>query len=169
MDFYLALDLLPAAILISIVGFVESVSVAQSFAAKRRQSIDPNQELIGLGAANLSSAFSGGFPVTGGFSRSVVSFDAGAKTPMTGVFTAILILLTLSFLTGAFYYLPKAVLAATIIVAVLQLIDIKGLIEIWRYSKQDASALIATFLVVLLVGVEAGIITGVSLSLLLFL
>jgi len=169
MDFNLALDLLPAAILISIVGFVESVSVAQSFAAKRRQSIDPNQELVGLGAANLSSALSGGFPVTGGFSRSVVSFDAGAKTPMTGVFTAVLILLTLSFLTGAFYYLPKAVLAATIIVAVVQLIDFKGLLEVWRYSKQDASALIATFLVVLLVGVEAGIITGVSLSLLLFL
>ncbi|SBS28711.1 putative sulfate transporter/MT1781 [Marinomonas aquimarina] len=169
MDFHLAVELLPAAILISIVGFVESVSVAQSFAAKRRQSIDPNQELVGLGAANLSSAFSGGFPVTGGFSRSVVSFDAGAQTPMTGVFTAILILLTLSFLTGAFYYLPKAVLAATIIVAVVQLIDLKGFVEVWRYSKQDASALIATFLVVLLVGVEAGIITGVSLSLLLFL
>lgn len=169
MDFNLAINLLPAAILISIVGFVESVSVAQSFAAKRRQSIDPNQELVGLGAANLSSALSGGFPVTGGFSRSVVSFDAGAKTPMTGVFTAILILLTLSFLTGAFYYLPKAVLAATIIVAVVQLIDVKGFFEIWHYSKQDASALIATFLVVLLVGVEAGIITGVSLSLLLFL
>ncbi|MBJ7549997.1 SulP family inorganic anion transporter [Marinomonas ostreistagni] len=169
LDIDLALNLLPAAILISIVGFVESVSVAQSFAAKRRQSIDPNQELVGLGAANLSSALSGGFPVTGGFSRSVVSFDAGAKTPMTGVFTAILILLTLSFLTGAFYYLPKAVLAATIIVAVVQLIDLKGFIEVWRYSKQDASALIATFLVVLLIGVEAGIITGVSLSLLLFL
>ncbi|WP_417553008.1 SulP family inorganic anion transporter [Marinomonas fungiae] len=169
MDFNLIMDLLPAAILISIVGFVESVSVAQSFAAKRRQSIDPNQELVGLGAANLSSAFSGGFPVTGGFSRSVVSFDAGAKTPMTGVFTALLILLTLSFLTGAFYYLPKAVLAATIVVAVVQLIDVKGFLEVWRYSKQDASALIATFTVVLLAGVEAGIITGVSLSLLLFL
>lgn len=169
LDMQLALDLIPAAILISIVGFVESVSVAQSFAAKRRQSIDPNQELVGLGAANLSSAFSGGFPVTGGFSRSVVSFDAGAKTPMTGVFTALLILITLSFLTSAFFFLPKAVLAATIIVAVTQLIDLKGFKEVWRYSKHDASALIATFLVVLLVGVEAGIITGVSLSLLLFL
>ncbi|WP_067218177.1 SulP family inorganic anion transporter [Marinomonas gallaica] len=169
MDFLMAMDLLPAAILISIVGFVESVSVAQSFAAKRRQSIDPNQELVGLGAANLSSAFSGGFAVTGGFSRSVVSFDAGAKTPMTGVFTALLILLTLSFLTGAFYYLPKAVLAATIIVAVVQLIDLKSFIHIWRYSKQDVSALLATFFMVLFVGVEAGIITGVSLSLILFL
>lgn len=165
----MALDILPAAVLISVVGFVESVSVAQSFAAKRRQSIDPNQELIGLGAANLSSAFSGGFPVTGGFSRSVVSFDAGAKTPMTGVFTAILILITLSFFTSAFFYLPKAVLAATIIVAVVQLIDKKAFIEVWRYSKQDASALIATFFVVLFFGVEAGIITGVSLSLLLYL
>ncbi|MFD1382326.1 SulP family inorganic anion transporter [Rhodanobacter aciditrophus] len=168
-DLQLARELLPAAMLISIVGFVESVSVAQSFAAKRRQSIDPNQELVGLGAANLSSAISGGFPVTGGFSRSVVSFDAGARTPMTGVFTALLILVTLSFLTGAFYFLPKAVLAATIIVAVVQLIDFKGFLNVWRYSKQDAYALIATFFMVLLVGVEAGIITGVGLSLLLFL
>ena len=169
LDFDLATSLLPAAVLISIVGFVESVSVAQSFAAKRRQKIDPNQELVGLGAANLSSAFSGGFPVTGGFSRSVVSFDAGAKTPMTGVFTAVLILLTLSFLTGAFYFLPKAVLAATIIVAVVQLIDIKTIIHTWHYSKQDTAALLATLITVLFVGVEAGIITGVSLSLILFL
>lgn len=169
MDFELATSLLPAAVLISIVGFVESVSVAQSFAAKRRQKIDPNQELVGLGAANLSSAFSGGFPVTGGFSRSVVSFDAGAKTPMTGVFTAVLILLTLSFLTGAFYFLPKAVLAATIIVAVVQLIDFKTIVHTWHYSKQDSAALLATLVTVLFVGVEAGIITGVSLSLVLFL
>ncbi|RDL43437.1 sodium-independent anion transporter [Marinomonas piezotolerans] len=168
-DMQLATELLPAAALISIVGFVESVSVAQSFAAKRRQSIDPNQELVGLGAANISSAISGGFPVTGGFSRSVVSFDAGAKTPMTGVFTALLILITLTFLTDAFFFLPKAVLAATIMVAVIQLIDIKGFKQIWRYSKQDASALIATFFIVLFAGVEAGIIAGVSVSLLLFL
>ncbi|WCN09934.1 SulP family inorganic anion transporter [Marinomonas mediterranea] len=162
-------ELLPSIVLISIVGFVESVSVAQSFAAKRRQSIDPNQELIGLGAANISSAMSAGFPVTGGFSRSVVSFDAGARTPMTGILTALFILITLSYLTDAFYYLPNAVLAATIIVSVVQLIDIKTFLSVWKYSKHDAAAMIATFLIVLLVSVEAGIMTGVGLSVMLFL
>jgi len=106
--------LLPA-LLISLIGFVESISVAQTLAAKRRQRINANQELMGLGGANLASAFSGGFPVTGGFSRSVVNFDAGARTPMAGVFTAIGIALTALFLTGAFTYLPKATLAATIV------------------------------------------------------
>ncbi|TDO99530.1 SulP family inorganic anion transporter [Marinomonas balearica] len=162
-------ELLPSIVLISIVGFVESVSVAQSFAAKRRQSINPNQELIGLGAANISSAISAGFPVTGGFSRSVVSFDAGARTPMTGIFTALFILLTLSYLTDAFYYLPNTVLAATIIVSVVQLIDIKNFLSVWGYSKHDAASMMATFIVVLLMSVEAGIVTGVGLSILLFL
>jgi sulfate permease, SulP family len=116
--------LLPAAVLISVIGFVESVSVAQTLAAKRRQRIDPDQELVGLGAANVAAALSGGFPVTGGFARSVVNFDAGAATPLAGVFTAAGIALTALFLTPLFFDLPKAVLAATIIVAVLSLVDL---------------------------------------------
>ena len=114
---WLSLVLLPSALLISIVGFVESVSVAQTLAAKRRERIDPNRELIGLGAANLAAGMSGGYPVTGGLARSMVNFDAGARTPMAGVLTAVGIGLTAAFLTPLFHALPKATLAATIIVA----------------------------------------------------
>jgi|SRR5690554_2193664 len=157
------------ALLISIIGFVESVSVAQTLAAKRRQRIDPDQELIGLGSANLAAAFSGGYPVTGGFARSVVNFDAGAETPAAGAFTAVGIALAALFLTPFLASLPIAVLAATIIVAVLSLVDLKTPFIIWRYSKSDFSAMAATILITLILGVESGVIAGVLLSLALFL
>ncbi|MCD8513265.1 MAG: sulfate permease [Nitrincola sp.] len=162
-------DLFLAAVLISIVGFVESVSVGQTLAAKRRQRIDPNQELIGLGTANLGSAFSSGMPVSGGFSRSVVNFDAGAATPAAGAFSAVGILLATLFLTPLIAYLPVATLAATIIVAVLSLIDLHAVKETFIYSKSDFAAMLATILVTLLEGVELGIMVGVGLSLLLYL
>jgi len=158
-----------SALLISIVGFVESVSVAQTLAAKRRQRIDPSQELIGLGTSNVASAVSGGFPVTGGFSRSVVNFDAGAETPAAGAFTAIGIALATIFLTPLLYFLPKATLAATIIVAVLSLVDLGALKRTWKYSRPDFVAMAATIILTLVSGVEAGIIAGVSLSILLYL
>ena len=161
--------LLPGAFLISVVGFVGSVSVAQSFAAKRKEDIHPNQELFGLGAANIASALSGAFPVTGGFSRTVVNTSAGAISPMAGILTALFMLVVLFLMTPLFYYLPNAVLAASIIVAILQLVDIKDFIRIYRFSKQEALALGVTFWMVLLVGMEAGIIVGISLSLLFFL
>lgn len=157
------------ALLISVIGFVESVSVAQTLAAKRRQRIDPDQELIGLGAANLGAAFSGGYPVTGGFARSVVNFDAGAETPAAGAFTAIGIAGAALFLTPFLYFLPIAVLAATIIVAVLSLVSFRGLAQVWRYSKSDFTAMAGTIVVTLLLGVEAGVITGVAVSLALYL
>ena len=157
------------ALLLSIIGFVESVSVGQTLAAKRRQRIDPDQELIGLGAANLSAAFSGGYPVTGGFARLVVNFDAGAETPAAGAFTAIGIALAALFLTPLLASLPIATLAATIIVAVLSLVDLKTPLTIWRYSKADFAAMAATIGVTLLAGVEPGVIAGVGLSLALFL
>ena len=169
LDLGLALQLLPAALLISLVGFVESVSVGQTLAAKRRQRIEPDNELLGLGAANLGAAFSGGFPVTGGFARSVVNYDAGAQTPMAGVFTAVGIGLSVMLLTPLLHNLPQAVLAASIMVAVLSLVDLASLRRTWRYSRQDGAAQLATILGVLLVGVEAGILLGVGLSLLLFL
>jgi SulP family sulfate permease len=112
-----------SAVLISIIGFVESVSVAQTLAAKKRQRIVPDQELIGLGASNVAAAVSGGYPVTGGFARSVVNFDAGAETPAAGAFTAVGIALAALLLTPLLFFLPKATLAATIIVAVLSLVD----------------------------------------------
>lgn len=165
LDLGLWSNLAISALLISLIGFVESVSVAQTLAAKKRQRIDPNQELTGLGAANIASAFSGGFPVTGGFSRSVVNFDAGAETPMAGVFTAVGIAATALFFTPLFQALPKATLAATIIVAVLSLIDLGAIRRTYRYSKTDFAAMAATILIVLGVGVEAGVVTGVALSL----
>ncbi len=169
LDAPLWLELLPAAALISLVGFVETVSVAETLAAKRRQRIDPNQELVGLGAANLAAAVTGGYAVTGGFARSVVNFAAGAQTPLAGVITAGFIAVTASFLTPLFYFLPKAVLAATIVVAVLSLVDLGAIRRTWRYSKADFAAMAATVVLVLGVGVEAGILAGVALSIALFL
>ena len=156
--------LLPA-LLISLVGFVESVSVAQSLALKRQQRINPNRELLGLGAANIASAFSGGFPVTGGFARSVVNFAAGANTPLAGVVSAVLMGAVIAAMTGLFHYLPHAVLAATIIIAVTSLIDLETLREAWHYDKADAVSLLATAAGVIAFGVEAGIVLGVALSL----
>ncbi|MBE0486675.1 SulP family inorganic anion transporter [Marinobacter sp.] len=158
-----------SALLISVVGFVESVSVGQTLAAKRRQRIDPDQELIGLGTANLSSGFSGGMPVTGGFSRSVVNFDAGAETPAAGAYTAVGIALATLFLTPAIAWLPQATLAATIIVAVATLIDFPALGRTFRYSRTDFGAMLATIVLTLIHSVEAGIIAGVLLSIGLFL
>ncbi|MDC1399687.1 sulfate permease [Yoonia sp.] len=157
------------AFMISVIGFVESISVAQTLAAKKRQRVDPNQELIGLGAANLGAAFTGGFPVTGGFSRSVVNFDAGARTPAAGAFTAIGLAIAAVGLTPLIYFLPKATLAATIIVAVLSLVDFSILRRSWNYSRADFMAVIATILVTLSVGVEAGVSAGVALSILMHL
>ena len=157
------------ALLISVVGFVESVSVGQTLAAKRRQRIEPDQELVALGAGNLSAALSGGLPVTGGFARSVVNFDAGARTPAAGAYTAVGILFTSLLLTPALYHLPQATLAATIIVAVLSLVDLGVLRRTWRYAKADFAAVSTTLLVTLGAGVEAGLIAGVGLSLVLFL
>ena len=157
------------ALLISIIGFVESVSVAQTLAAKRRQRIAPDQELIGLGAANIASAFSGGYPVTGGFARSVVNFDAGAETSAAGAYTAVGIMLAGLFLTPLLFNLPVATLAATIIVAVLSLVDLKTPGQLWRYSKADFAAHMATIVITLLAGVELGVIAGVAVGLLLYL
>ncbi|SIP89442.1 SulP family inorganic anion transporter [Marinobacterium stanieri] len=162
-------QLFVSALLISVVGFVESVSVAQTLAAKRRQRISPDQELIGLGASNVASAASGGFPVTGGFSRSVVNFDAGAETPAAGAFTAVGIAIATLVLTPLIFFLPKATLAATIIVAVLSLVDLSALKRTWDYSRSDFAAMLATIVLTLVEGVELGIIAGVGLSVLLYL
>ena len=162
-------QLLLPAFLISIIGFVESISVAQTLAAKKRQRIDPDQELIGLGAANIGASLTGGFPVTGGFSRSVVNFDAGAETPAAGAFTAVGLAIAAIALTPLIYFLPKATLAATIIVAVLSLVDFSILKRSWNYSKADFAAVLATILMTLILGVEAGVSAGVALSILLHL
>ncbi|HEY9040176.1 MAG TPA: sulfate permease [Roseovarius sp.] len=162
-------QLLLPALLISVIGFVESISVAQTLAAKKRERVSPNQELIGLGAANMGAAFTGGFPVTGGFSRSVVNFDAGARTPAAGAFTAAGLAIAALALTPLIYYLPKATLAATIIVAVLGLVDFGILRRSWTYSKADFIAVATTIAVTLAFGVELGVSSGVAISVLLYL
>ncbi|MDA4846869.1 SulP family inorganic anion transporter [Hoeflea poritis] len=162
-------ELTAAAVLISVIGFVESVSVAQTLAAKRRQRIDPDQELIGLGAANIGAAFSGGYPVTGGFARSVVNFDAGARTPAAGAYTAVGLAIAALFLTPLIFFLPKATLGATIIVAVLSLVDFSILPKAWKYSKADFAAVCTTVLITLGLGVELGVTAGVLISILIHL
>ncbi|WP_297776930.1 sulfate permease [uncultured Roseovarius sp.] len=152
------------ALLISVIGFVESMSVAQTLAAKKRQRIDPDQELIGLGAANIGAALTGGYPVTGGFARSVVNYDAGAATPAAGAFTAVGLAIAAIFLTPLIYFLPIATLAATIIVAVLSLVDFAILRSSWGYSKADFAAVAGTILLTLGFGVETGVSAGVILS-----
>lgn len=161
--------LLVPAFLISLVIFVESTSIAHRMAARRGERLDADQELMGLGAANITAAFTGGLAVAGGFSRSVVNDEAGAQTQMASVFTAIGIGIVTVFFSDLFHYLPESTLAATIIVAVTTLVDVRGLRETWRYSRQDGMALVATLLVTLLIGITEGILVGVGLSLLLYL
>jgi SulP family sulfate permease len=158
-----------SALLISIVGFVESVSVGQTLAAKKRERVTPNRELIALGSANVGAAFTGGLPVTGGFARSVVNFDAGAQTQIAGVLTALGILIITMAFTPLLYYIPQAVLSATIIVAVLSLVDIRILHNTWRYSRYDFVSAMTTIVVTLVFGIETGLLAGVIISLALYL
>ena len=162
-------ELVPSALTLSLIAFLESISVAKSLASKRREKVDANQELVALGIANLGAAFSGGYPVAGGFARSVVNFSVGARSGLASIFTAILITLTLVFLMPLFFYLPQAVLAAIIIVAVVKLIDLTAMYQVWRYSKVDGLSLTITFLAVLVVGIENGILLGVAAALALYL
>lgn len=153
--------------LIAIIIFVESASVGQALAAKRRQTIEPNQEMIALGVSNVAAAVSGAYPSAGSFSRSAVNYNAGAQTPLAGILAAIGIALVATFLTPYLYYLPYATLAALIIIAAATLADFGILRKAWSYSKRDFSAVVATFLVTVVYGVEKGLLTGLVLSLVL--
>jgi sulfate permease, SulP family len=161
--------LLPSAALISIIVFVESVSIGKYLAGRRREAVDADQELIAIGSANLGSAMSGGLPVAGSFSRSMVNFNSGARSQLTSVFLALFVAATLLLFAPVFSVLPKAVLAAVIIVAVAGLVDLRSIPETWRYSKADGASNLVTFVGVLAYGVEAGLIMGVLLSVLLYL
>jgi len=169
LDINLWQQLFPIALTISLVGFMESISVAKSLASKKRQKIDANQELVALGAANFGAAFTGGYPVTGGLSRTLVNYNAGANTGLASIITAGLILLTVIFLTPLFYYLPNAVLAGIIVVAVSGLFDFKAFKHAWAYDHTDGLSMFITFLAVLVVGIEMGILVGVAASLVLYL
>lgn len=153
------------AVMIAIVGSVESLSVAQSLAMQRRERLVPDQELIAIGAANLAASVSGGQPVAGGVSRSVVNMQAGARTPMAGLMTAVGMAVATLTLTAWLGHIPRLILAATIVLAVLTVFDPKVFVDTWRTSRSDWLALMATFVVTLWGDVETGLMTGVCLSL----
>ncbi|WP_096200539.1 SulP family inorganic anion transporter [Bacillus sp. FJAT-45350] len=163
------LALLPIAIAISLIGFMESIAMAKAIATKEKYKVVPNKELVGLGLANIGGSFFAGYPVTGGFSRSAINYQSGAKTPLATMITAVLIILTLLFFTGFFYYLPNAVLAAIIMVAVYSLIDVKEAKHLFKVKKIDGWTWIITFIATLTIGIEQGILVGVAFSLLVFI
>ena len=169
LEYSLLKELLPSAFLIALIGYLESVSIGKSMASQKRQKIDSNKELIGLGTANIASAISGGYPVAGGFGRSMVNFSAGANSPLASIITAGLVALTLIILTPLFFFLPKAALGAIIVLAVIPLIDAHTLKHAWSYDRTDAFSMLVTFFTVLIIDVESGIIAGIIMSIGLYL
>lgn len=163
------LPLIPLAVTVSLIGFLENISVAKALAAKRRQKVDSDQELVALGAANLAAGFTGGYPVSGSFARSTVNFTAGANTGLASLITVAVVGVAALYLMPLFHHLPQAVLAAIIIVAVTGLMDFRMPRRLWRYNKADAAALILTFVAVLALGVAKGILIGVASTVLLHL
>ena len=161
--------LLPVALTVSFVGYMESIAVAQSIAAREKERVGPNQEMRALGIANIGAAFFGGYPVTGGFSRSAVNYQAGARTSLASIITAGLIAVTLLLFTDLFFYLPRAVLGAIVVVAVAGLVDLKQATHLYRIRRTDAASLVVTFAATLTLGVELGIILGIAFSLAVFI
>lgn len=162
--------LVPLAGTLSIISFIEAYSVGKALEAKSRTyKIAPNQELIALGFSNVIGSFFQSFSATAGFSRSAVNFGAGARTPLAGVFAATIVAITLLFLTPFFYYLPNAVLASIIMVAVINLVDFKYAKYLWKTNKMEFGILLLTFFVTFSFGMVPGIVTGVALSILLLL
>lgn len=161
--------LLTIALTISFVGFVESIAVAKSIANRERYKVDANKELVGLGLANVAGSVFSAYPVTGGFSRSAVNYQSGARTPLASIITAVLVILTLLFFTPLFYYLPNAVLAAIVMFAVYSLIVFRELVRLFKIKRADGWTLLITFAATLLIGIEQGILVGVALSLAFFI
>ena len=162
-------SLLAVALTISFVGFMESIAVAKSIANREKYKVDANKELVGLGLANVAGSMFSAYPVTGGFSRTAVNYQSGARTPLASVITAVLIVVTLLFFTPLFYYLPNAVLAAIVMVAVYGLIDFMEPVKLFKVKKVDGWTLLITFAATLLIGIEQGILVGVAFSLALFI
>ncbi len=165
------MSVLSAAIVISLVGFMEAISIAKAIAAKTKERLDPNQELVGQGLANIVGSFSQSYPVSGSFSRSAVNLNAGAQTGMSSVFTALIVLVALLFLTPLLYHLPQAVLGAIIIMAVVGLLNVQAVKHAWQASRHDGAAAIVTFVATLAFAphLDNGIIVGAGLALGLYL
>jgi len=165
-DFGAIQKLLPSAITLALIAFMEATAISKAMHARHNDyKLDPNQELLALGMANTVGSFFQSFPGTGGFSRSAVNDQAGAKTNLAAIISACFVVLTLLFLTPLFYYLPKAVLASIIMVAVFKLISIQDALHLWNTGhKRDFFILIATFIATLVIGIQKGLLVGVSLS-----
>ncbi len=168
-DTSVLVQLIPAAATIALVSFMEAISVGRTFAQVHRYDIYPNRELIALGFANMTGGVTGGYPIAGGFSRTAVNVRAGARTQLAAIITCAVVVITLLFLTRAFFYLPKAALSAIIVAAVTGLIDIRGAAEVYRVKRADFYLLILTFFATLSLGIQWGILVGVAASVLLFL
>ncbi len=170
-DFFASPDwlrLLPSALVISLVGYVESIAIAKALASRRRERIAPNQELLALGAANFGGAFFGAMPVAGGFSRTMVNYAAGARTQLASITSAVLVALALMLFSPWFAAIPKTALAALIIVAVAPLANGREFLSLWRYERGDSVVFLLTAAAVLALGIEEGILAGMALSMLLF-
>lgn len=168
-DMELVRTLALPAFIITLIGMTESIAVGQTLGAAKRQRINANRELLGLGAANIAAGFSGGFPVTGGMARSVVNADAGAETPLAGAMTALLLSLGILFLTSWLAYIPTPVLAASIIVAVYQLLEVPSMLKLLKTNRADGVISWLTAILVLVWEVEAGLLVGVGASLVVLL
>ncbi|MBD3618730.1 MAG: STAS domain-containing protein [Chromatiales bacterium] len=171
LDWQVVTSLITSAFIIAMVGFTEAIAIAKAMAAKTGQRIDPNQELIGQGLANMVGSISQAYPVSGSFSRSAVNLSNGARTGLSSVFTALIVLVTLLFLTSLLYHLPQAVLAAIIMMAVSGLVNVKAVKHAWQASRHDGLAAIVTFVVTLVLApnLEFGILAGVGLAVALYL
>ncbi|HAB43051.1 MAG TPA: sodium-independent anion transporter, partial [Acinetobacter sp.] len=165
----LVMTLLPGASMIAMISFVESLSIAQATALQQRSNLNSNQELIALGVANISAGINSAFPVTGSLSRTVVNADAGAKTPLAGVLSSLLIVVVRLFFTSFFEDLPLTILAATIIVSIWKLVDFQPFVDAWRYSKADGIAMWITFFGVVLLDITTGLIVGIISTFILML
>jgi SulP family sulfate permease len=167
----LAMDLIASAVIISLVGFMEAISIAKAMAAKTKDRIDPNQELIGQGVSNIIGSLGQSYPVSGSFSRSAVNLNAGARTGMSSVFAGLVVLITLLFLTPLLFHLPQSVLAAVIMMAVVGLINFKAIRHAWEAHEHDGIAAIVTFVATMAFAphLDNGILVGAGLAVGLFL
>ncbi len=171
MNWETIMTLLSSALVISLVGFMEAISIAKAIAAKTKERVDPNQELVGQGLSNIVGSFSQAFPVSGSFSRSAVNLGAGAKTGMSNVFAGLIVLVTLLFLTPLLYHLPQAVLAAVIMMAVIGLVNFKAIKHAWHAHPHDGIAAVVTFIATLAFAphLDNGIMAGAGLAIMLYL
>uniref|UniRef100_A0A0B7AJE2 STAS domain-containing protein n=1 Tax=Arion vulgaris TaxID=1028688 RepID=A0A0B7AJE2_9EUPU len=159
----------PGLAIVPLISLVETIAIGKAFARTNNYKLDATQELVAVGVANMMSSFVSSYPITGSFSRTAVNSQTGVRTPLGGIFTGGLVILALCVLTPWFYYIPKSALAAVIITAVLQMVDCRIIVTLWKANKWDLASLVVTFICSLVVGIEYGILIGIGASILLLL